>query len=86
MKSITEFKNLWLQNGLYKSTDWLYSGSGLNWDEPFIFQKIKSQKALAKQIQHFTEQHTTFVLGEKLDLFDQLLYCAQCCSMLLCGV
>ena len=39
--------------------------------------------ALVKQIQHLNEQCTTFILSEKFDLIDHLLYCAQCCSMLL---
>ena len=43
-------------------------------------------KTLVKRIQHFTEQRTTFVLGEILDSFDHFLYCARCCSMLRCGI
>ena len=42
-------------------------------------------KALVKRIQHFTEQRTTFVLGEMLDSFHHLVYCARYCSTLFDG-
>ena len=47
---------------------------------------ISVSQALVKRIQNFTDQRTTIVLGEILDSFDSLLYCARCCSMLLCVV
>ena len=50
-----------------------------------LLQKEAKSKTLIKRTQHFTEQCKTFMLGEMLDSFDHLLYCARCCSTLFDG-